>query len=382
MKIMRRTSLATSLLLAGLFVTSASAMTLADETALVDHAVQENIYATGGTVAIKAPVTGDVVAFGGDVTIEAPVTGDVTAAGGTVHIAAPVSGDVRVAGSRLLMENTHVGGDIVYFGSQFALDKQSSASGDVMIEAGQAIFQGNTAKKVELDASDLNFGGNHAGPVRLGADTLQFFGDTQVQGDLSYTAGSIADASAVKAGKILVQEQHAKDIWEQIQIFLLMAGYASLASLILAAVLMWAQPMWSLEVTKRMYSNLFTTLFAGIFMLFAVPGVLGMLFSLQLVLVPWGFVLLPFILVAGLLYALLILLTPGMVAILFARILPKFRGEPLRNAIALPIGALITGVIVALPYIGAFAGLILMALAFGSMVRGRRRIFGDTVREE
>jgi hypothetical protein len=60
---------------------------------LIDHPVQDDVFATGGTVTIDAPIA-SLIAAGGMVNINAPVSGDVIVAGGTVNIGANIGGNV------------------------------------------------------------------------------------------------------------------------------------------------------------------------------------------------------------------------------------------------------------------------------------------------
>lgn len=367
-----RRSLLAALYLGFLLVTpQAHAAILGGDVVEVKAPLQENVYATGGSVVISSPVRGDVVVFGGDVVIQAPVDGDVTAAGGTVKIDADVQGDVRVASSRLVIEKNHVGGDVVYAGSQIAFGPQASSSGAVLVQSGSAIFLGKTEKEVDINASEMTFGGQHTGAVRLSADNIQFLGGSKVGGELFYRAGSVQDAGAITAAKITVEKESDIQSMQRLTGFLISVLFFSVTSLLLAAMMMWVAPLWSLEVTTRMRQRVASSLFLGIFTLFAVPSLLGFLLGMQVVFAPWALMLLPFMFLIGAVYVALIVLSAGMVAILFARLVPKFKKEALSMWLALPIGALLAGILASLPMVGLLLTLILGALGVGGMIGGK-----------
>lgn len=373
---MRKISLALTVCALALTLQPASAAMFAGEGTAIDQPLNENLYITGGTVVISAPITGDVVAFAGDLTINAPVTGDIIAAGGTVSINDTITGDVRVASSKLVIDKAHVSGDIVYVGSQLAMGPASTASGTIMAQSGQAIMQGATSGSMDVAASEINFGGMHKGPIHLNADTIQFFGGTKVEGEVAYVAGNVVDAGALTAGKITQEKEAAVSPMDSLARFGFTAGFVAAMSIILAAMMMVVNPFWSLSVTGRMRKNIASSLFLGIFTIFAIPSLLGFLLGFQIVGAPWGLALLPFMAVLGSVYVLLISLSLGMIALLFARLLPAMGKKQLSIWLAIPIGAIITGIIVSIPSLGFFLLLLFVSTAVGAMVQTETAYLG------
>lgn len=374
---MQTRSFLSLLLLGSMLLPTATAATLQGETIVIDQQFQENLYVTGSTVVITEPVVGDVVAFAGDLVIQAPIQGDVVAAAGTVSIEAPVSGDVRVAATRLLNEKSSVGGDVVYFGSQLAYGAGASASGAVMAQAGQIIFQGQTGTGVQLSASDLTFGGLHGGQVELSADTLQFMGGTVIEGVLEYAATQVTDITAVQAASIeKLDGSNDVDTAVLLTQFAVMGVIITLAGLLIAALLSWATPTWSRATVARMQSSTLFSVFLGIFTLFFIPSFLGFLFASQVVFAPWALILLPLMVLIGAIYVALIVLSLGMSALLWGTLLQKLVRKPMHPGVQTLLGALVFGVLILLPVVGFFIAAGCLTLSVGAMVQSEERYLG------
>ncbi|MBS1604484.1 MAG: hypothetical protein JST42_17605, partial [Bacteroidetes bacterium] len=86
------------ILIAGMLMAArASAMVVTSgERVVIDHVVMGDIYITGGTVIIEAPVRGSLIV--GDT-----IVNDILMAGGEVHFDGYVGGTIRCAGGRLVV---------------------------------------------------------------------------------------------------------------------------------------------------------------------------------------------------------------------------------------------------------------------------------------
>jgi hypothetical protein len=121
-------------------------------------ATDDDVFASGGTITVDAPV-GSLIAAGGQITVNAPVRGDVIAAGGQITINSDVGGKVVTAGGTVTL-NGKVGTNAVLTGGDVTLGSQSFVGRDAMISAGNVTNGGAVAGKLSVKANTFTNSGS------------------------------------------------------------------------------------------------------------------------------------------------------------------------------------------------------------------------------
>jgi cytoskeletal protein CcmA (bactofilin family) len=109
--------------------------------------VEDDLYASAGTVRIDGRLDGDLIATGGQVTVAGTVTGDVLAAAGTTTISGQVGGDVRAATGQARVQG-QVGEDLLLAAGQASVDPGARVGGDLVFAAGRVTMDGTVEGSV------------------------------------------------------------------------------------------------------------------------------------------------------------------------------------------------------------------------------------------
>jgi hypothetical protein len=123
-------------------------------TVSISEATDDDVFVTGGTISIDAPV-GSLVAAGGQITVNAPVKGDIIAAGGQITINSEVGGKVVAAGGSVIL-NGKVGTNAVLAGGNVELGSSSSVARDAMVSGGSVTNAGNVAGKLSVRSNSFD----------------------------------------------------------------------------------------------------------------------------------------------------------------------------------------------------------------------------------
>ncbi len=123
---------------------------LSGEKVFVDSPTDDDVFATGGTVYINAPIDGAVIA-GGNININAPVNGDVFVTGGQISINSDVKGKIVAAGGNIDLKgnarNVVAAGGNVNIHSTAVISKDAFISGGSVSNAGK--INGNLTVRAE-----------------------------------------------------------------------------------------------------------------------------------------------------------------------------------------------------------------------------------------
>ncbi|MCW3130895.1 MAG: hypothetical protein OCU20_07185 [Methanophagales archaeon] len=115
---------------------------LSDDQVSIDSPIDDDVFATGGTVTINAPVTSAVIA-GGTVTINAPVSGDVFVAGGQILVNSDIKGKIVAAGGdidlRGAAENAVIAGGDIDIHSTTVINRDAVITGGNVSNAGKIL---------------------------------------------------------------------------------------------------------------------------------------------------------------------------------------------------------------------------------------------------
>jgi hypothetical protein len=140
-----------ALLLIALPLPALALETRSGGTVRIDQATDDDVFATGGMVAVDAPV-GSLIAAGGQITVNAPVKGDVIAAGGQITINSDVGGKVVAAGGSIIL-NGKVGTNAVLAGGTIDLGTAASIGRDATVSGGSVTNAGSVAGKLSVKSN-------------------------------------------------------------------------------------------------------------------------------------------------------------------------------------------------------------------------------------
>ncbi|MEA2045159.1 MAG: hypothetical protein U9N48_01340 [Euryarchaeota archaeon] len=114
---------------------------LGDDVVSVDEPIEDDLFITGQSININAPVDSAVIA-GGDIDINAPVKGDLFVVGGQVNVNSDVGGKIVAAGGTINIRD-NVARNVVVAGGQVRIRSTSEIGRDVLILGGNVYNAGN-----------------------------------------------------------------------------------------------------------------------------------------------------------------------------------------------------------------------------------------------
>jgi len=151
--------------------------------------VNDNLYIAGGVINIDAIIQGDLVAAGGLVSINDTVFEDLIVAGGDILVNAYIGGDARIAGENIKILES-INGDLIVAGAYIQIDKNVTISGDLIIICGFATINGTVNGDIRFLGGKLSFNGTALGEADIKSDELTMNGN--FQGPSTIVANTIA----------------------------------------------------------------------------------------------------------------------------------------------------------------------------------------------
>ncbi len=354
--------------------------------------VENDVILSGDDITVAGDVDGDLFAFGNNITIDGNVSGSIYAVGQNIGINGQVGGSVySLALSLALGEKSLIENNLYYIGVQFTSSKGSQIGWDMNGVMLSARLGGSVGRDTKAMIGLLEL-------IRFAMDMRTGFPDSSsVIPAVSDTMAQITDAPArTRQAKIVrlsspVQEEGKRtsgtgnpvadagtELLRQLVMFLIVGG-----------LLAWLWPdllnEWAGEVRQRPLSSLgngFVFYFVGfialLFMVFLVLAVGWGLFRIQLGELAWIFWGIGFSGIGlgfWLFLALLVFVSKVIVAylgglFLFEKIYPQAAGHKVWPLLA---GLLIYLILVAVPYLGWFVGLLVTWLGMGAVLIVYRR---------
>lgn len=141
---------------------------------VIARAIDDDLFASGGTIAVNAPVE-SLTAAGGMIEVNAPVHGDVILAGGSVIIKAPVDGKVIAAGGEIQIDD-QVATNAVMAGGQVTIGENAIIGRDAYISGGDVQNSGTVTGNLVVSGGTFENMGS-AGNVKF-EQTKTDAGDT------------------------------------------------------------------------------------------------------------------------------------------------------------------------------------------------------------
>jgi hypothetical protein len=295
---------------------------------------------SGDQLALDTPVQDDdVFASGGTVNINAPVASAVIA-GSNVNINAPVSGDLFVAGGQVSV-NSNVGGKIVATAGSIDLRGNAknvvAAGGSVNIHPGSIV-----AKDAFVAGGTVNNAGEVVGRLVVSADNFQNTG---------------------KAGEIEIRTQDVTGIEKTFRILqaLLVIGFG-----VLGVVLLKLFPAQFIKIDEIVRKSTVKTTVIGFLIIIA--SAVAIFVSAVTV------VGLPIAIVAGFLFIIGLMLAGLFVAFTFGKkIIAVLKLRIANNMLAFVIGFVVLALLYLIPYAGQVIQVIVVSLGFGALFYGLRQ---------
>ncbi|MCB9818586.1 polymer-forming cytoskeletal protein [Candidatus Nomurabacteria bacterium] len=169
----------------------------------VSQIVENDFYASAGSVTHSGEVREDMYVVAGSVTINGPIGADLTALGGTVQVNAPIGDDVRVMGGEVVISG-EVKGDVFVIGGLLKVLSSATINGGIYFYGGEAEIEGVVKGSVMGRAESITISGE-VGAVDVSAVNITLGDRANVRGDLSYASVRELEraAGAVVEGDIL-----------------------------------------------------------------------------------------------------------------------------------------------------------------------------------
>ncbi|MCE8428982.1 MAG: hypothetical protein J5U19_11400 [Candidatus Methanoperedens sp.] len=282
----------------------------------VDSPIEDDIFATGGTIDINAPVDGVVIA------------------GGNININAPVNGDVFVAGSQISV-NSDVKGKIVAIG-------------------GNIDIKGN-AKNVVIAGGNINI---HSTAI-IGRDAVISGGSVnnagKVNGNLTVRAEKFQNTGS--AGSVeFIKSEGSQSFQRTMGIFRILI---TLGFLILGIIILKLFPVQFFKVEKEIRESTILKTVVG-FVLIIVSAVVIILVAVTLIGLPVAAIIAMLFIIALMLSTFFVSFTLG------KKILDQFRLKA-SDLWIFVVGFIILNLLFSIPYVGGLIQIVAISLGFGAV---------------
>jgi len=395
--------------------------------------INDNLYASGGTVVIDGTINGNLVAAAGQVTINGTVVGNVYVGAQSLVINGTVDDVVAGAQSFKLGANGKVTQSIVFFGYSLETEQGSNIQNDVLFYGSQAKLAGNVGRDVKGGMAGFELsgsvgrnvdvvvgskgssmtvfmtGGNQFTPYAIATPSvnggLRLADSAQIGGKLDYSApeqGDIAPGAKVSGAtnwtQIQPQDSRGFNGFNGFNWFSApgLSGFSIVSELqrfvtllLIGLLLVWIFPKWMNNMAEPIQTRPLPTLGWGFVAL--------CLFILLIIIVPIAAILLAILFglttlgglawmtgIVGILGEIGIIvgfivfvayIAEAVVALAFGRWLLGLIQPTLAEGRVLPliVGLLILVILTAIPIIGGLIGFVVLLFGLGALWRQFRR---------
>lgn len=289
---------------------------------------------SGDRVSVDSPIDDDVFASGGTVTINAPVAGAVIA-GGTITINAPVSGDVFVAGGEIVV-NSDIEGKIVAAGGDIELrgDAKNAviAGGDVNIHPTAVI-----SRDAVIAGGNVSNAGTIIGNLTVRAENFQNTG----------SAGSVD----FKKSEGLEGLQQVMNLFS----ILMTVGF-----LIIGIIVLKLFPAQFFIVEEEVRKSPVKNTLVG-FVLIIASAILITVLAVTII----GF---PVAVIMGMLFIIALMLSSLFVSFAVGRKIVDVFKVKINDILIFVLGFVILSLLFRIPYAGTLIGIVAISLGFGAII--------------
>lgn len=334
------------------------------ESLMVDQALTD-LYVTGNTVSITAPVTNDLTVAAGTINLEAPVSGGVLASGGTINLDGEIAQTLRAAGGTINI-SAPIGRDAVLFGGTISLSQTASVSGDVVINGGSITIEGPVLGNVIVNGGNVVLNSHVSGNVSGDIERLVLGNNALVEGNLEYTSPERAilrDGAQLRGVENYEQSDGDGMAEEKIAgLFTTFALYKLLADILGSLALIYFLYRFTKRVIEFGTNEPLKTGLLGLATLIIAP-IIGILLL---------FLILPGIVVL-LVFALLLLISAFISKIIIGNMVLRWWYKRNKSSYQLDwkaavVGPILMFVLLVIPIIGWFLGFLFYLVAMGSIL--------------
>lgn len=143
----------------------------------------------GEKLIINKQIGGDLYCAGGDVEIQGTVKGDLICGAANLTINAHVEGDVRSAGNSVkLGDKAVINGNVSLGANSVTIDKDAKLNSELHAFAWSVTSHGQVVGNSYLFAAQTHLYGSHGGNVEVQTSDLIVGGDSEIDGELAYSA--------------------------------------------------------------------------------------------------------------------------------------------------------------------------------------------------
>ncbi len=322
----------------------------------------------GDSVTISGTINGDAYIAGGVVTIDGTINGDLIVGGGVVTIKGKVTDDVRAVGGMVTIDGK-VGKNVTAFGGTITFGSDADIDGGVVVGGRTFAHLGNIDGRALIYSTAVTLAGRVGENISATAEKVAVSKTALLDGNLDYTSDQEASVSAqakiagrvqrTAAGKVLTQVGPlARRGFSGARFGVNLLSYLSL--LLLGLILLKIAPRQVTAVSKLIGEQPWRSLGLGLLGLILTP--------LTIVVLMVTVIGLPLAVIVGGGYA-IVIGTSSLFTGLFIGQKVFDLANLKENAYAmLAVGLLLLQIILALPVVGGFVGLLSLLAAMGAML--------------
>ena len=343
-----------------------------------EETVNDDLYATGGTINVNGAIEGDLVAAGGTINVRGTINGDVIAAGGSVMVTGTVRDNVRASGGSVVISST-VAGDVVAAGGSVALEPGASVGRDMVIGAGSVQIDGNIGRDVLLGAGSATINGTVGENVKAELnDGLTLGPMARIEGNLTVTSPQEIEVAqgATVLGNTVYEEPTTSLFWVNvretagIQVVQNIVSRVQwfLGTALVGLLLLWIVPRTLEGTSETVIRSPWSSLGLGVAVLILAPIVIVIAAIIAIFI--GGFAGVPVAVVPTAVYLALLVLTAPVIGLLIGRyLLGRLRGpSAFARWQALLLGVLVLALIGFVPVLNWVITLLTLLFGFGAWV--------------
>lgn len=347
----------------------------------VTQPVNEDFYAAGESVEVRADVGGDLVVAAQRVTVNGRITGDLIAAGENVTVAGTLLDDARIAARSMTLTGS-VGDHLVAAGETVVVADPARVEGFAWLAGNRIDVQGAIGGDLRAAGQRVTISGTVRGNVELEAEDAVIADGAHVQGDLTWPRGHAPEihAGARVDGRRIETEAREPEGMS------MMEGPGIVVGIILGTLSLWLLTLVLRAVVPPVMQGAETLLRArpglslavGLLALIVAP-IVAILAFVTVIGVPLGFVIL------AAYVALLVIGVPVAIDVVVDVVLGRARkGRPISTGwrvLALALASLVFVALTQIPIVGGLVALAAVLLGLGALVLRavRRSAVGPTI---
>lgn len=347
-----------------------------------DEVINDDLLIAGANVRINGTVNGDIKAVGSIVEINGDVNGDVASAGSQLNVRGNIADDLYVAGGQVTIDNkigdnAFVGGGTVYISDQAEIGR------DLRVYGGMINLDAEVKGDLDAGAGQLSITNNIGGKVNAEVDELKIGSGVIINGDLSYTSPKEAEinSNATINGGVdwtksepqkyqYSQDQYSENIWVASFVSTLTWNIIKITSLMLMGlILLWLFPKEIRKITDKLAGDPGNSVLWGLLTCIVTPIIaLGLLITI--IGAPLSLLLISVYVIALYLAKVLVSLWLGR-----SLLLALSKKKEVSNAWSVVVGAIIIGILMAIPLLGFLTKIIVALFGIGVLFMHLREYF-------